>query len=189
MLGNPWIIFFLSFLSGSVMFGFLIPKIKGIDIREHGSGNPGATNVVRVLGKKWGILVFILDFLKAAIPVYFFKYKYVAAAGAILGHVFTPWLGFKGGKGVACTVGAMFVISPVATISGALVFWIVKRITGIVSIASFIMSLSFVLVLYFTNKSNFGRTEAVFSIFIILLILWTHRENWKRLIKGEELKL
>src|SRR3989338_8377679 len=108
--------FFTAYFTGSIPFGLLIARaVKGIDLREHGSKNIGATNVFRVVGKKWGILAFFLDALKGAVPVILSSVLIPAfretswplwfGIAAILGHIFSPWLSFKGGKGVATSLG------------------------------------------------------------------------------------
>jgi glycerol-3-phosphate acyltransferase PlsY len=117
---------FVAYLSGATPFGYLAGKLKGIDIRQHGSGNIGATNAIRVLGKGIGIPVFILDLLKGLLPVLFAKHwlaqmpgaesliswgAVLTALAAVLGHMFTFWLGFKGGKGVATTGGVLLGIA------------------------------------------------------------------------------
>ena len=134
---NPWLFIPAAFLCGSIPFGMLIARARGIDIRAHGSGNIGATNVGRVLGRTWGVAVFALDVCKGLAPVLVAgaalgTLGHIAApardawlvlataAAAILGHVFCPWLRFKGGKGVATSLGALAGVFPVLTIAVAL---------------------------------------------------------------------
>lgn len=159
----------LAYLAGSIPFGLLIARCKGIDIRAHGSGNIGATNVGRVLGKKFGILCFALDLLKGLIPSAVFGlwitarthqplssvdvlWWLAAAACAIFGHMFPVWLKFKGGKGVATSFGALLGIFPVLTIAsvGTLLVWLLAiRISRMVGISSCIAALAMpVLVLF-----------------------------------------
>ena len=144
-------ILILSYLAGATPFGYLVAKCKGIDIREHGSGNIGATNVIRVMGKKIGLPVFALDVLKGLMPVLLAKMwcakigydptwpMLLAALGSVLGHNFTFWLSFKGGKGIATSAGAMVAVLPVA-LGVALLLWIVffyaTRYVAMASIAA-----------------------------------------------------
>ena len=142
---------FGGYVSGAIPFGYLVGKYKGIDIRQHGSGNIGATNVIRVLGKGTGIPVFALDLLKGWLPVWLVKIWLLSMPGgemlistgavvtglaAVLGHMFTFWLGFKGGKGVATTTGALLGIAPVAMLGGLVVWLICFFTTRYVSLAS-----------------------------------------------------
>ena len=115
-------ILLFSFLLGSIPFGYLIGRFKGIDVKESGSGNIGATNVSRVLGKKYGLVVLVPDALKGAVPVFLLGYlgnpltvRILSGILAILGHCFSPFMGFKGGKGVATSLGVFIIVSPKAT--------------------------------------------------------------------------
>src|SRR5262245_14212331 len=140
-----------SYLLGSIPFGYLAGRIAGIDIRMAGSGNVGATNVVRVIGKPYGYTVFALDFLKgfAAVKVSTMLaksappdwgsreiFEIVAAVSSILGHSYPPWLKFKGGKGVATSGGALFALMPVAGLVGLAVWILIFWLTRYVSVAS-----------------------------------------------------
>ena len=190
--------FFFSFFLGSIPTAFLlVKKIKGLDIREHGSGNVGATNAFRVLGKKGGSLVFALDFLKGAIPAWLVLALYpsggisvptvalIVASAAILGHIFTPFLGFRGGKGVATGAGAVFGAYPLLFL-GALAVWVVVfLITRTVSISS-LFALIFLVALSFWVVPDRLSIAVLFALF--LLILWSHRSNILRLLNKSELK-
>src|SRR4029450_5885619 len=129
-----------SYLLGSIPFGYLAGRLAGIDIRQAGSGNVGATNVVRVLGKKYGYPVFALDVLKGFGPVKISMlmapglpqhwnspeiFGIVAAISSVLGHLYPPWLKFKGGKGVATSAGALLALTPVATLTGVAIWLMV----------------------------------------------------------------
>lgn len=136
----------LAYLIGSIPFGFLLGKANGVDIREHGSGNIGATNLTRTIGKEWGRLCFVLDFLKGLLPVLllpvFFNrghhelLQVLCAAATVLGHVFPLYLHFKGGKGVSTTLGALVALSFWAVLIGMAVWGIVFKTTRYVSVAS-----------------------------------------------------
>lgn len=148
-----------SYLIGAIPFGYIIPKVfKGIDIREHGSQNVGSTNVLRVLGKKYGIATFLLDCFKGALPIvvvrymlgipdlYLFNNTYdisiIYGAFAAIGHIKSIFIGFKGGKAVATGVGAVIAINPIIGFSGIAIFFIVAFSTKYVSIGSVVATFS-----------------------------------------------
>ncbi|SNR75306.1 glycerol-3-phosphate 1-O-acyltransferase PlsY [Desulfurobacterium atlanticum] len=181
-----------SFLSGSIPFGYVIGKLKGVDVRKYGSGNIGATNVSRVLGKKIGLIVLILDALKGAIPVLTVKYaglplkfQLMAALFAVLGHCFSPFLGFKGGKGVATGIGAFAVISPVCAGIAVAVFMLVFFITRYVSLSSITAVASYVIAFKFLVSSSDIYIYVALAGFVIIV---KHYKNIIRLIRGEEKK-
>src|SRR5215217_7999214 len=142
-----------SYLLGSIPFGYLAGRIAGIDIRQAGSGNVGATNVVRVLGKRYGYPVFALDVLKGfgAVKISMLiapgrspewnspeMFGMFAAISSVLGHLYPPWLKFQGGKGVATSAGALLALTPIATFVGVAIWVIVFWLTRYVSLASII---------------------------------------------------
>jgi len=199
-----FLVFIASYIIGSIPFGFIIGKIKGIDIRKHGSGNIGATNVLRVLGKKYGYLCFGLDFLKGFIPVIVSGIiaqknqsinpdiiKCIAFAGAFFGHIWTIFLKFKGGKGVATAAGAIFAISPISVSSSLIVWLIVFFLSGFVSLASIVASI-FLPVFYgiYTKFSdnNFSSIILISFILISFFSIIKHHSNIKRLINGTEMR-
>ena len=179
----------ISYLFGSIPFGYLFTKILlKKDIRNVGSGNIGATNVLRTGNKSLGYLTLILDIAKAVVPVIYIKFNYpdlvyISALCAFLGHLFPIWLKFKGGKGVATFVGILISIN----IYYALVFGIVWTLTFLISryssLSSLFASISIPIYLLIINQSNI-----IFFIIMFLLIFYTHRENIKRLINKEETK-
>ncbi len=181
-----------GYLLGSIPFGFLIAKARGIDIRQHGSGNIGATNVLRVVGKKWGFLVFALDALKGFLAVYGTLLLIsntppaliAAALGCILGHNFPVWLRFKGGKGIATTAGALIGLFPLA-IGVAFLVWIVLfYTTRYVSLASIFAAAVVPLVVWWQAGSF--TLFVGFSFLIAALAIWRHRSNIRRLLDGTE---
>ena len=184
------IIGIISYLMGSIPFGLILTKLfLNKDIREIGSGNIGATNVLRSGNKIVGYTTLILDILKAVIPVIFVKiyyidFLYLASLCAFLGHVFPVWLKFKGGKGVATYVGILFVINIYFGIIFALCWFIIFGITKFSSLSSLIASIS--IPVYLIITSNFD--EIFFFIIMFVLIFFTHRENIKRLKNKEETK-
>ena len=175
---------------GSIPFGLILTKLfLKKDIREIGSGNIGATNVLRSGNKIIGYTTLIFDILKAVIPVIFVKtyytdFLYLASLCAFLGHVFPVWLKFKGGKGVATYVGILFVINIYFGIIFSLCWFVIFGITKFSSLSSLIASIS--IPVYLISTSNFD--EIFFFIIMFVLIFFTHRENIKRLKNKEETK-
>ena len=184
------IIISISYLMGSIPFGLILTKIfLKKDIRKVGSGNIGATNVLRTGNKKIGYLTLILDVLKAVIPVLYIKIKfpelvYISSLLVFIGHVFPAWLKFKGGKGVATYVGILFSINYIlgfVFIASWLIIFFILRYSSLGSIlATFIIP---VFIFFNPNYEN-----EYFFIIMFILILFTHRENVKRLINKEESK-
>lgn len=191
-----------AYILGSVPFGLLIARrVKNIDIREHGSRNIGATNVFRVVGKKWGILVFALDalkgFLAASLPRLIFSQDVdpvfaplYCGVAAIIGHTFPVWLRFRGGKGVATSLGVFLGVAPVPT---ALTFggWIlIFTLSRIISLASLGAALLFpVLVFVFYSGEPVFKALCPVSLILAAFIFYTHRANIGRLLRGEEKKI
>src|SRR5438874_3536693 len=158
-----------SYLLGSIPFGYLAGRIAGIDIRQAGSGNIGATNVVRVLGKRYGYPVFFLDFFKGLgaveIAIAFARaarpecgspevYGILAAFGSVIGHSFPPWLKFRGGKGVATAAGALFGLMPLAMLIGVVIWIVVFWLTRFVSLASLVTPIALPLVVAILTRPN-----------------------------------
>lgn len=183
----------LAYLVGSVPFGLLISKAKGVDIRKQGSGNIGATNVLRCLGKPLGIACFVLDALKGYLPAALFPvlgivdptFGILFGAAAILGHNFPVFLKFKGGKGVATSAGVLLGVAPLAVAVGLLTWVIVFYTSGYVSLGSIIAALAVVITGWTTGC---GPVIATALTLLGALTVWRHRENIKRLIAGTEHK-
>ena len=184
------IIIIISYLIGSIPFGLILTKLfLKKDIRAIGSGNIGATNVLRSGNKIVGYTTLILDILKAVIPVIFVKiyyidFLYLASLCAFLGHVFPVCLKFKGGKGVATYVGILFAINIYFGIIFALCWFVIFGITKFSSLSSLIASISIPLYLIITSQFD----EIFFFIIMFVLIFFTHKENIKRLKNKEETK-
>jgi len=186
--------FLLSYLIGSIPFGYIICKIfKNIDIRKFGSGNIGATNVYRVCGFKFGLPVLILDILKGFMPVYIgkllqFSNPLILVGGllSILGHSFSIFLKGKGGKGVSTSFGVVIGLLPLPALISFIIWLIVVLSTGYVSLGSITGAL-------FLAISTIIFTKSIFlfyvSVFIFIFIIFTHRENIKRLINKKENKI
>jgi glycerol-3-phosphate acyltransferase PlsY len=193
----------VGYLFGSFPAGYFAGRLAGVDVRTVGSGNIGATNVLRVLGKKWGYPVFLIDALKgfAAVRIAFLLAKYwagakpygeyfgiLAAMMSIAGHTFPIWLRFKGGKGVATSAGALIGLMPLAVPLVFLVWVVVFEATRYVSLASIIAAVSLPIIAGFLARWKFVDTPALvyFSVIIALLVVWRHRSNFSRLLKGTE---
>jgi len=193
----------IGYLLGSCPTGLLISRARGVDIRQHGSGNIGATNVLRVMGKKWGYLVFTLDAFKgfAAVRLALILASVLNPAGpyrelvgiagglaAILGHTFPIWLRFRGGKGVATSAGVLLGLMPIAVVSVFLVWLGLFTLTRYVSVASIgaAFSLPFFVALYLRINMVAGASLLPFSILIAGVVIWRHRSNIQRLLRGSE---
>lgn len=194
----------LSYLLGSVPFGYLIGKFNGLDIRHHGSRNIGATNVRRVLGRDWGAICFILDFLKGLLPVIFFGEwlgaqmavglewgAMFAIGGTIAGHIFPFTLDFKGGKGVATSLGAILAVAFWPVLVGAIVWYITFLKTRIVSLSSIVAAISMPIaaaLMLSLDKGGIHSTNVILMAIIAILIIVRHKENIIRLRNGQESK-
>ena len=190
-----------AYLIGSIPTSVWVGKaFYDIDIREHGSGNAGATNTFRVLGAKAGIPVFLIDVAKGwftlMLAAYsglkvgsesFAVFQLVLGVFAFLGHVFPVFANFRGGKGVATLTGVSMAIHPFATLCSAAIFTVTFLASGYVSIGSLLAAIAFPLLVNF----SFGQTTlsfAAFSISVTIMLILTHRKNIKRLMEGEEHK-
>jgi len=182
-----------GYLLGSIPWGYLISKAKIIDIRKIGSGSIGGTNVLRVLGLKWAALVSILDVVKGVIPAYlainFLVFDWqiaLVAISPILGHIFPVWLKFKGGKGVATTLGVLFILLGWKfSLIWLLIWLLVLAVSQIMSFTNLLMVSFFPLILWL---SSFSLVYYIFGIILAILIWWTHRENLQRIKEGREPK-
>lgn len=182
-----------TYFIGSIPFAYIIVKlVKKIDIRTVGSGNAGATNAARVLGK-WGFIsVFLLDALKGFLPVFISLHYYgqamitlIVAAVVVLGHTYTVFLGFKGGKGVATGAGVFLALAPAEIGIGLVVFIIVFLATKMVSAGSILASIT--LLIAVCLMSNWFALKVLTAV-IVFFVIFKHRANIVRIIKGEENK-
>lgn len=228
-----WFCPLLAFVIGSIPFGLIIAKLKGIDIRQHGSGNIGATNVFRIVGKKYGLTCLFLDALKGFIPVVIamnlvritgrdpqfhlgfldsfslilpavaqMKGQLVhvlTALAAVLGHNYSPWLGFKGGKGIATSAGVLIALMPAAVVILLVVFIVTLVITRYVAVASMVSAVALPLMTHLGARfhktaegislweaGTWNKPLFFFSVLIAALAVWKHRTNIDRLRKGTE---
>lgn len=191
------IIIALTYLLGSLPSGYLLVKLSGKDIRKIGSGNIGATNVKRALGWLGAILVFVLDLLKGALPVYLARVYFgfndwlVMLVGlvAISGHLYPIFLGFRGGKGVSTAAGVFLIINPLAVACAFIVWFLIYIITKYSSMGSLLAALTIMVLQVFNKESwNSGLPITVFTIIIILIIIYKHWANIERLLHGQEKK-
>jgi acyl phosphate:glycerol-3-phosphate acyltransferase len=191
-----------AFLIGSIPTGYLMGRLKGVDIRRHGSGNIGATNAFRVLGKSWGMLCLALDILKGWLPVAvlfpgeFFAlgwpldgWQWAVGLAAIAGHMFSPFLRFRGGKGVATSLGVILAIAPAPTLVVLLIGILLIWLTGYVSVASMTGAVLLpVLILIFYWDYPPWISICV-TLGLGIAIIWKHRANIHRLRQGSETRL
>jgi acyl phosphate:glycerol-3-phosphate acyltransferase len=192
-----------SYLLGSIPFGYVAGRLAGTDIRQAGSGNVGATNVVRILGKRYGYPVFALDVLKGfgAVKISMLLapgrppewnspeiFGILAAISSVLGHLYPPWLKFKGGKGVATSAGALLALTPLATLIGVAIWVIVFWMTRYVSLASVIAAIVLPLVVLVISRHDQNKVgPLVFSsACVAVIVVWRHRSNLSRLMRGTE---
>ncbi|MFM2171079.1 MAG: glycerol-3-phosphate 1-O-acyltransferase PlsY [Verrucomicrobiota bacterium] len=219
-----WLCPLLAFFCGSIPFGWIFGKWRGIDIRQHGSGNIGATNVWRVLGKSHGIPCFLLDVLKGVLPtviglslIHFDGMKnpmslellsskaenypmltaqllqVITGLCAILGHNYSPWVGFKGGKGIATSAGVLIALMPAAVVILVVIWALVFFFSRYVSLASIIAAATLPLLTiwgsYFHGKfadGTWNKPLLAFSLLIAALAIYKHRSNIQRLRNGTE---
>ncbi len=197
---NYLLLILASYLLGAIPFGLLLGKLKGIDVRTVGSKNIGATNVLRSVGKPWGIATFILDALKGFVPAFVFpgvasawagefqSLEIAALAGgaaAIIGHNFPIYLGFKGGKGVATSAGALLGIAPLAVAVGLAVWAVFFFTLRYVSLASIAAALSVPVVGWVYYRDAGWVVPAALTV-LAALIIFRHRANIQRLLNGTE---
>ena len=191
-----------SYLLGSIPFGYLIGRVAGIDIRKVGSCNIGATNVVRVLGKRYGYAVFLLDFFKGFGAVRLSMllamrsppgwnspelFGIIAAVSSVVGHSYPLWLKFKGGKGVATSAGALFALTATGGLIGLGIWIVIFWLTRYVSVASITAALLLpVVILAISWRDERPRAIFYFSLCVAAVVIWRHRSNLSRLMRGTE---
>ena len=200
--GSNIVFLILSYLLGSIPFSIIAGKLlKSIDVREYGSGNAGATNTFRVLGKKAGIPVLLLDVLKGYLGVNLVWYtSYVPSTeiyinlqltfgiAAVLGHVFPIYVGFRGGKGVATLLGFMLAVFPEAALISIAVFVLTLLFSKYVSLSSIFAGLFFPFGVYYLSET-LVPTMMIFAVFVPILLIATHQRNIERLVRGNENKV
>ncbi len=190
-----------AYLLGSIPTAVWVGKyFYNIDVREYGSGNAGATNVFRVLGKKAGIPVLLIDVFKGFLAVFlaswsdysvgsnpFINLQLVLGIASLVGHIFPVFASFRGGKGIATLLGIIIAVYPYAAIISILIFVVVFLVSGYVSLGSMTAAVVFPLVVIFVLNTN-TPSLIIFSILIAIMVLITHQKNIERLLKREEPK-
>ena len=189
----------VGYVLGSISFAVMIAKSQGVNIFELGSGNPGATNVLRNLGKKWGYLCFALDALKGVVAAGLglvvatlagapdgATLAIIGLVAAIVGHSFSVFIGFRGGKGVATTVGGLLVIMPLVMLAGIAVWLVAFFATRYVSLGSILLGASLPVSAWFFHGAtgDYGRFGLALMLAIVIVV--RHKANIQRLVKGEE---
>ena len=181
---------------GSINFAVLVAKSKGLDLFTVGSGNPGATNVKRTRGAVWGNTVFLLDFSKGFFAVFLAQYFFgldeinsdllgiLSLMGAILGHSFSIFLRFRGGKGVATTMGGLLAMMPWVLVIGLIAWLIVFFVTRVVALGSIVFAISLPISFYFLH--DLSDVRWVFCLILAVLIVFRHYANIQRLLSGNE---
>ena len=194
------IVFIMAFLLGSLPFAVWLGKIfYGVDVRHHGSRNSGATNTFRVLGKPLGFTVLFLDIFKGFLAIQLTisllststsigLFSILTGLFCILGHVYSIFLKFKGGKGVATSLGVFIALDPIPVLVSFAVFLLILRVTRYVSLAS-IAAATLLPVISYVAFHQIELTQIAFKIFIAILVLVTHRKNIKRLLRRSEPKM
>ena len=192
------LVIIIAYLLGNISTSYIIAKkMIGVDIRTQGSGNAGSTNVLRTLGKKAGAMTFVGDLLKGVLAVLIAKViasisgvdvataGYLGVIGVVSGHNWPAFLGFRGGKGVATSLGSMIAINPILALSCFAIFLIIVAITKYVSLGA-VVSISLSPIMMILTKNNKGLLA---TLFLTISVIYTHRENIKRLLNGTERKL
>ncbi len=200
---NELLIIILAYCIGSIPTAVWISKaIFGIDIRDYGSGNAGATNTFRILGSKWGTIVMAVDIIKGVVAtsLYILLPYYLTdelqrtnlmiglGLAAVIGHIFPIWAGFKGGKGVATLLGMAVAIQPIVAVCCIGVFLLVLYLTRFVSLSSILAGVSFmVFILFIFNEKE--TLYRIFAVMVALMVVLTHQKNIGRILKGTESKV
>jgi len=189
---ETFVLVLISYFFGALPFGYLVGKaVRGVDITAHGSGNIGATNVWRTLGPVPGALVLAADVTKGALPVWLGRVygapgvELLTGAAAVIGHGWSVFLGFRGGKMIATSAGVLLMLSPLATLGGLIVWVVTLAVSRYVSLASIIAAASIPLWFYYLG---FSRDYLIFTSILAAAAIYKHRSNIKRLIQGNEYK-
>jgi acyl phosphate:glycerol-3-phosphate acyltransferase len=200
---SPWVVLVASYLVGGIPFSYLAGKMtKKIDLRQHGSGNLGASNTYRILGGRIALVVLVLDIAKGFLPVFVARaydvpgqepmHQLAGAVGAVIGHLFSPYLRFSGGKGIATSAGAFMALAPWAFGCALVVFALVFAARKIVSLASLSAALTLPVAFYVMTRVGLEPSSATVlwgTILVMLVVVVKHRGNIKRLVEGTEPRL
>lgn len=203
LLSRPgvWLVIVVAYLLGAIPFGLLLGWLKGVDVRKVGSGNIGATNAMRAMGRPWGLAVFALDFLKGFVPVLLAPHlggfdahdaeflQVLVGTAAVLGHCYPIYLRFQGGKGVATGCGAIVAIEPRVFVAGGAVWLLTRLMSGYAGLSSILMGITFPIAAYVLGRV-LGWPERhallVGAVLLMLLIVVRHRSNIQRMLQGTE---
>lgn len=194
-----WLVIVVAYLLGAIPFGLILARwVKGVDLRTIGSGNIGTTNATRAMGRRWGFVVFALDFLKGFLPVLLVLWfsgldadndreylQVLVGTASVLGHCYPIYLGFKGGKGVATGCGAIVAIDWRIFVAGGLVWLLVRFATGYSGLASILMGITFPIAAACLGWND-HRSFVVGALLLMLLIVVRHRGNIQRMMRGTE---
>ena len=188
-----------AYLIGAIPFGFLIGKIRGVDVRTVGSKNIGATNVFRTVGKKWGLLAFFCDVMKGLVPTLLARHfaaiphlPLCVAIACVVGHMLTPYMKFKGGKGVATAFGALIALMPATVGIAFAIFAFTFACSNYISLGSCVAATSLAVMVWIPFLDHTGYRDLPLCILVTLItafIVWKHRSNIGRLVRGEENKI
>ncbi len=186
-----------AYLIGGIPFGYLIGRMRGIDVRTVGSKNIGATNVFRTVGKKWGLLAFACDVLKGALPtlaavLFLPGYELFVGVSCVVGHMLTPFMKFRGGKGVATTFGVLIALSPILVCCAFVIFSVVFALSNYISLGSCTAAAFLAVMVWFPvlgEKGVDNIPKCILLTLIALFVIWKHRSNIVRLVKGCENKV
>ncbi len=183
-----------AFVLGGVLGGDIVGRLKRVDLRATGSGNIGATNALRSQGPAFALMVLVIDAGKGVLAVWLLpplvapsaSLPFACGAAAVIGHCFSPWHGFNGGKGVATLAGVFLALMPAALCWMLLTFSLTILLTGVVSLATLFAGLVALLVVTCFSDGGVYTTTGAFATAMLLLVMLTHRDNWLRLIEGRE---
>ena len=184
----------LSYLIGATPTSYWVGRaFHGLDLREHGSGNLGAANAFRTMGLKWALPIVAVDVTKGFVPVWFFpglagadlRWTLAFGGAAIVGHIFSLWVGFRGGKGIATSAGVFLALAPWAVLGGFVVWAVLTLPTGYVSLGSIGAAAALPVFVALTPHEG-GPTLLWFTVTLALFIIWAHRSNIRRLLDGTE---
>ena len=188
-----------AYLIGAIPFGFLIGKLRGVDVRTVGSKNIGATNVFRTVGKKWGLLAFFCDVMKGFVPTllarHFTSISHLAlcvAIACVVGHMLTPYMKFKGGKGVATAFGALLALVPATVGIAFAIFAVTFACSNYISLGSCTAATALAIMIWIPFLDHAGYRDLPLGVLVTLIaafIVWKHRSNIGRLVRGEENKI
>ena len=197
---SVWVVWLVgAYLVGAIPFGYLIGRMRGVDVRTVGSKNIGATNVFRTVGKKWGLLAFFCDVMKGLVPTLLARHfaavphlPLCVAIACVVGHMLTPYMKFKGGKGVATAFGALIALMPATVGMAFAIFAVTFACSNYISLGSCVAATSLAVMVWIPFLDHAGYRDLPLCILVSLIaafIVWKHRSNIGRLLHGNENKI